>query len=192
LETVTSNFDLLWVILEKIYKITHIAGFALFIWAAAVMIRERRKLHKKLLSLETSEGLSRRPVAIAIGIGKDPTDSARHFLADHGWSKIPVISWNAEGFLKPEAYPEAMAKINDLRKQALKLGVSEVLLFYAGPVDLGMFIGASFDNWVPVKIFAFSNGTYEHRLTLEREASRMNPLVDEMARVAEEAFNPIA
>lgn len=186
------SWEMLWEIIGKIYEITHIFGFALFIWAAVAMIRERRKLHKKLISLETAGNLSKRPVAIAIGIGKDPTESAKHFLADHGWDKIPVINWNSEGFLKPEEYPVAMSHINDLRKQALKLGVSEVLLFYAGPVDLGMFIGASFDNWVPVKIFAFSNGTYEHRLTLEREASRMNPLADELVGAAGEMLNPVA
>jgi hypothetical protein len=45
-----------------------------------------------------------------------------------------------------------------------------------------MFIGASFDNWVPVKVFAFTNGTYEHRFTLEREAARIESMGEQVRR----------
>lgn len=157
-----------------------IGALALF-WVVFTSWKDRRELKKKLLSLEKCENLSKRPVAIVIGIGKDPSESVKSFLADNKWD-IPLISWVSEGFLKSGDYPGAMANINALRKQALKMGVSEVLLFYAGPVDLSMFIGASFDNWVPVKVFAFANGTYEQRFTLEREAARMENVSEKIRR----------
>lgn len=157
-----------------------LGALALF-WVVITTWKEKRELRKKLISLERCEGLSKRPIAIVIGIGKDPSESVRSFLTDNKWD-IPLISWVSEGFLKPNEYPGAMANINALRKQALKMGVSEALLFYAGPVDLSMFIGASFDNWVPVKVFAFTNGTYEHRFTLEREAARIESMGEQVRR----------
>jgi len=161
-------------------NIWDIIGTAALLWAASSLYFAKRKWQKKISAMKGQEnGLSKRPVAICIGIGKSPCASVKAFMEEKGWD-FPILSWVKEGFLHPEDYPSAMAKINDLRKQALDLGASEVQLFYAGPVDIGMFIGASFDNWVPVKVYAF-NGTYELRLVLEREAARSSSLSDDLA-----------
>jgi hypothetical protein len=66
------------------------------------------------------------------------------------------------------------------------LGVSEVLLFYAGPIDLAIFIGASFSDWVPVRVNSFSDaGTYEQRITLGRGPARLGTLTDELIKELE-------
>lgn len=159
-----------------------IIGTVALLWAASSLYVAKRKWQKKISAMKSSEnGLSNRPVAICIGIGKSPCASVKAFMEEKGW-EFPILSWVKEGFLQPEDYPGAMARINDLRKQALDLGVSEVQLFYAGPVDIGMFIGASFDNWVPVKVYAFINGTYQLRLVLERETARSSSLSDDLAK----------
>ncbi|MFA6097019.1 MAG: hypothetical protein WC788_05320 [Candidatus Paceibacterota bacterium] len=171
-ETVNYVIDNIW----------DIIGTAALLWAASSLHFAKRKWQKKISAMKSLEnGLSKRPVAICIGVGKSPCASVKAFLQEKKWD-IPILSWATEGFLKPEDYPGAMAKINSLRKQALDLGVSEALLFYAGPVDLAMFIGASFDNWVPVKVYAFANGTYELHLVLEREAARSSSLRDDLAK----------
>ena len=46
-----------------------------------------------------------------------------------------------------------MLNINELKDQAMKAGATEVLLFYGGPVDLAIYVGARLQNWVPVKVF---------------------------------------
>jgi hypothetical protein len=158
-----------------------IGALALF-YVIIMTWKEKRDLRKRLLSLDKCESLSKRPIAIVIGIGKDPTESVKSFLADNKWADVPIISWVSEGFLKAEEYQTAMAQINSLRKQALKLGVSEVLLFYAGPVDLSFFVGASYDNWVPVQVFTFVGGSYDYRFTLEREAARIETASEKIRR----------
>ena len=77
-----------------------------------------------------------------------------------------------------------MISINRLKDDAQKLAASEVLLFYAGPVELAVHTGASFGNWVPIKVFAFAKdkGTYEHKATLTRETARTATLSDQLAR----------
>ncbi len=172
IETVNYILDNVW----------DIIGTVALLWAASSLYVAKRKWQKKISAMNSQkDGLSKRPVAICIGIGKSPCASAKAFMEEKKWD-IPILSWVTEGFLKPEDYPNAMVKINNLRKQALDLGVSEALLFYAGPVDLAMFIGASFDNWVPVKVYAFANGTYELHLVLEREAARSSSLSDDLAK----------
>ena len=100
-------------------------------------------------------GLSKRPLAIAIGIGKDLEASVGNYLKDQDWD-VQLISWKSgDTWLEPKDYPEVMVKINGLKDLAMKSGVTEVLLFYAGPIDLAIYIGTRLQNWVPVKVFNF-------------------------------------
>jgi hypothetical protein len=82
-----------------------------------------------------------------------------------------------------------MIEINKLKDEAQKLGVSEALLFYAGLVDLAIHTGASFSNWVPIKVFAFdkTKGTYAYRFTMTTETTKMDSLADQMIRKIQEA-----
>jgi hypothetical protein len=47
--------------------------------------------------------------------------------------------------------------------------VTEVNIYYQGPVTFAMALGAMFDNWVPVKIYAFRDGRYHLDLALTTE-----------------------
>jgi hypothetical protein len=166
-------------------NIAAVVTFCVFVWVTVTLFLAKKKVEKKLRFLEKSEktGLSKRPAAIVVGIGKNPIVSVEKFLEDNGWEDIPIISWIADGFLQPKDYTKAMAEINDLRSQALNLGVSEVLLFYAGPLDLATFIGSSFSDWVPINVYAFTDsGTYEYRFTLRREGARLCTVSDELVR----------
>lgn len=53
--------------------------------------------------------------------------------------------------------------------------------FMGGPIDLAMFTAARFTNWVLVKLFQFNKGTYDHRITLDKEAAGINTLVSQLA-----------
>lgn len=169
-------------------NIAAIISFCVLIWVTVQVYLSKKRIEKRMILLEKSDmgGLSRRPAAIVIGIGKNPLTSAKKFMDDCGWTDIPIIDWISEGFLQAKDYSKAMDKINDLRKQALELGVSEVLLFYAGPLDLAMHIGASFSDWVPIKVYAFTDtGTYEQRITLRRETAKSLTMGDELGRELE-------
>lgn len=171
--------------LGKFASIVQIIMFCVFVWATITLLIARKNIEKRMRLIEKNEKnvQSKRSIAIVIGIGKNPIASVKKFLTDNNLAEVPIISWISDGFLQAKDYTKAMAEINDLRSQALKLGVSEVLLFYAGPVDLAMFIGASYSDWVPIKVYAFSDaGTYEQRVTLGRETARLCTLTDELVR----------
>ncbi|MEI6103992.1 MAG: SAVED domain-containing protein [Methanothrix sp.] len=174
-------FDLL----GKFANIVQLIMFCVFVWATVTLLIARKRIERKLNLLEKDEKSvrSKRRIAIVIGVGKNPLASVEKFLADNNLADIPIINWISDGFLQAGDYTAAMAEINDLRSQALKLGVSEVLLFYAGPIDLAMFIGASFSDWVPIRVYAFTDtGTYQHRVTVGREAARLCTMTDELVK----------
>lgn len=54
-------------------------------------------------------GLSKRPVAVVIGAGKDLIATVEIFLKDHGWEDIPIIAWKSGSkWLEPKDYKEAI------------------------------------------------------------------------------------
>jgi len=152
--------------------------------AAFLIWRDKRRLKRKMLSMDRTNEPSNRPIAIVIGIGNDPLAQVKKFLKEQKKENIEILEYIFSDYLQPRGYPDAMISINRLKDDAQKLAASEVLLFYAGPVDLAVHTGASFGNWVPIKVFAFAKdkGTYEHKATLTRETARTATLSDQLAR----------
>ena len=50
--------------------------------------------------------------------------------------------------------------------------MTELHLFYKGPVSFAAGVGAVFDNWAPVHLYEFKDGTYHKALTIEKESVR--------------------
>jgi hypothetical protein len=152
--------------------------------AAFMIWQDKRRLKRKMQSMDHSNEPSNRPIAIVIGIGNDPLAQVKNFLKDQSMENVEILDYIFPDYLQPRGYPDAMININRLKDDAQKLAASEVLLFYAGPVDLAVHTGASFGNWVPIKVFAFAKdkGTYEHRATLTKETARTASLSDQLAR----------
>ena len=119
--------------------------------AAFLIWRDKRRLKRKMLSMDGTNEPSNRPIAIVIGIGNDPLAQVMKFLKDQNLENVEILDYIFSDYLQPRGYPDAMISINRLKDDAQKLAASEVLLFYAGPVDLAVHTGASFGNWVPIK-----------------------------------------
>ena len=87
-------------------NVAQIITFSVFVWVTVTLFRTKKKIEQKMLSLESCEknGLSKRPIAIAIGIGKDPTESVKNFFADQKWEDIPLIPYFFPGFLQSKDY----------------------------------------------------------------------------------------
>lgn len=166
-----------------------ISFFAMAI-AAILLWRERRKLRKTMLSLEGLNAASKPPIVIVIGIGFNPLADVENYLKCHNIKYIKIIKYIFPSVIQPKDYFNTMIEINKLKDEAQKLGVHEVLLFYGGLVDLAIHTGASFCNWVPIKVFAFdkNKGTYEYRFTMTTETTRMDSLTDQMIRKIQEAL----
>jgi len=165
-----------------------IAAFSIFLWFNLDLWRQKRELARRIVATKGDDGeLTERPIAIVIGAGKDMIATVNVFLKDQGWEDVPVISWKSGSkWLKPEDYPEAIININELKDQAMKVGSTEVLLFYGGPIDLAIYLGARLQNWVPVKVFQLAGKTgeeiYLHNITLEKDAAGMERVTEQLVK----------
>ena len=164
-----------------------LTAFFLYLLFRMELWWQKRELKRRIVSIDGNEvGLSKNPIAIIIGVNKDLKASATNYLKDHGWGDVPVISWKSDGWLKPKDYLEAMININKLKDQAMKVGASEVLLFYAGPLDLAIYIGTRLQNWVPVRVFQHAGKAgqeiYLQNITLEKDAARMETLTEQLVK----------
>ncbi|MDD2755382.1 MAG: hypothetical protein PHS80_07610 [Methanothrix sp.] len=175
-------------IVSLLASFASIAAFLLFIYFSLTLWLKKRELSKRIVSLEGGKaGLSERPVAMVIGAGKDIIATVDIFLKEHGWEDVPVIAWKSGGkWLEPKDYREAMININELKDQAMKAGATEVLLFYAGPLDLAIYVGARLQNWVAVKVFQLQGkdgeDLYRCTITLEKDAAGMERLAEQLVK----------
>ena len=137
------------------------------------MLRYRRL--RRLKELQPSEGA----IAMAIGVGMSVTEDARHFLEENfgtdpdGALKVPLLlSYVKLGYFSREQLIDILKEIRDKIRELMVIGgVTEVHLFYGGPLAVAAALGAIVDNWVPVKWYAHnkSTGKYEYFFTLDVE-----------------------
>ncbi len=175
-------------IVSLLASFASITAFLLFLYFSLTLWLKKRELSKRIISLGGSEvGLSERPVAMVIGAGKDMIATVEVFLKNHGWGDVPVIAWKSGSkWLLPKDYPDAMININELKDRAMKAGATEVLLFYGGPVDLAIYVGARLQNWVPVKVFQLQGkegeDLYMCTITLEKDAAGMERMAEQLVK----------
>ncbi len=139
-------------------------------WFIRTWIRHRRR-KKSLEFTPSSEGR----VAVSIGIGISPEEAVKGFLKKR-FPNVPLImSYSKEGHFSGKELLKIFEEIKLDFKDLMKKGdISEVLLFYGGPVTVMALIGAVLDNWVPVRLFAF-NGKYRFHFTLNKESVKGTP-----------------
>lgn len=173
-------------IVSLLASFASIAAFMVFLYFSLGLWLKKRELSKRIISLKGSEvGLSKQPLAMVIGAGKDMIATVEVFLNEMGWRDVPVIAWKSGSkWLEPKDYREAMVNINELKDQAMKAGATEILLFYGGPIDLAIYVGARLQNWVPVRIFQLQGKEGEHlykcTITLEKDAAGMEKMAEQL------------
>lgn len=173
-------------IVSLLASFASIAAFMVFLYFSLGLWLKKRELSKRIISLKGNEvGLSKQPLAMVIGAGKDMIATVEVFLNEMGWRDVPVIAWKSGSkWLEPKDYREAMVNINELKDQAMKAGATEILLFYGGPIDLAIYVGARLQNWVPVRIFQLQGKEGEHlyrcTITLEKDAAGMEKIAEQL------------
>jgi hypothetical protein len=130
---------------------------------------------RRLREVKPAEGA----IAVAIGVGMDISHDARQFLEitfgldEQKQLKVPLLlTYSKSGFLSREEIIDVIRDVrNRLRELMVVGGVSEVHLFYGGPVGVAAALGAIADNWVPVKWYTHNKktGKYEYLFTLDVE-----------------------
>jgi hypothetical protein len=85
-------------IISLLASFASIAAFMLFMYFSLALWLKKRELPKRIISLKGSEiGLSKRPVAMVIGAGKDMIATVEVFLNENGWGDVAVIAWKSGG-----------------------------------------------------------------------------------------------
>lgn len=154
--------------LDFVVNIGTILGWFIgLFWLLQTGMRYIRR--KKLLKFTpSSEGR----VAISIGVGGkiNPKEAVIEFLKKN-FPNVPlVMAYSKPGDLSGEELLKIFEEIkSDFFDLMQKGDISEILLFYGGPVTMMAPIGALVDNWVPVKLFGRDNeGKYLFHFTLNR------------------------
>ena len=159
--------------LDFVANIGTIVGWIIgFSWLLRAGVRHRRR--KKLLKLASSlEGR----VAISIGVGVNPEKAVRDFLRKNFPDVRLVMTYSKLGDFSGKGLLKIFEEIkSDFFHLMEKGDISEILLFYGGPVTVMAPIGAIVDNWVPVKLFGRNNeGKYVFHFTLNRELVKATP-----------------
>ncbi len=125
-------------------------GVAVF--GAVQIWRLRHTYHRRLQALAHQS--TRRPVALAVGIGGNIEGSVRAYLKDQE-QEMEVFSIAREGFLEMEHWSDVLDEFLALKNRlTAEVGPTEIHCFYRGPVVLGTALGAVLGNWVPTILYA--------------------------------------
>ncbi len=124
------------------------------------------KLRRRLKALERQQ--TEHPVALAIGLGLNIEGAVRQYLREAGLD-LPVENYFVEGYVPRDKFYDILRDINRIKARLTEEGVTEVHLFYRGPVTFAMALGAITDNWVPIKVYDYKGGKYQLHLVLEKE-----------------------
>jgi hypothetical protein len=155
-----------WDNLGKFADVLQILSFIFPLVTGAYFLIKSRQLNRRLQALATT--LSKRPVAIAIGLGGSIEGNVRQYLKDNSL-EMEVVTCIREGAVQPGDFPGILRELQDVRARLDEIGVTEVHVFYKGPVTFATALGAMFRNWVPAKIYAFEGGTYVLHMRLDKE-----------------------
>jgi hypothetical protein len=117
--------------------------------------------------------LSSRPVALAIGLGTDISGNVERFL-DENNVLIPLESYHRKAppgsnVVPIEAFPEVASDLKKIKDGMITQGVTELHLFYRGPVSFSVALGTIFRNWVPIKTYNFHDGTYRLEALIDKD-----------------------
>ena len=148
-------------------------GLASFLYSAWRLVVRRLFLNLRLARMERR--LSARPVALAIGIGKDIKGAVRHYLNDKQLL-IPLESYHwapppMSNFVHKGDFPEIIREMEAIKQRMMNQGVTELYLFYSGPVTLAQALGVVFRNFVPIKTYNYVKNGYDLELIIERDGS---------------------
>jgi hypothetical protein len=155
-------------------NLIQIGTFVFTIW---VLWRTRRRLKNYLESLGTSQ--SARPVVMAIGLGGSIEGQVNQYLKANNQS-MAIYPYTREGLVSEEQFKQILRDLLQLKQKLTNVGVTEVHLFYRGPVTLAMGIGAILHNWVPIKVYDFKGGTY-HPVDLPLAKESLLSLLEKVA-----------
>lgn len=114
------------------------------------------------------EASSGRPCALVVSLmGKDINGYVAKCLEGQGLSAITRHSCSAN-YVTPANMDSIMGELLKLKDKMMQDCATTVHLFYMGPNTIAVLIGAILSNWIPVRVYEFSNSEYRYITTLEK------------------------
>src|SRR3989338_5546173 len=173
---------------ETIARTSDVAGIITFIVfiATVLIVSSRTVRYKRRIrrSLERGKGLCA-ALTVSLKPGENIRGHVEAFLKEKGM-EMEIAEINAYGV--------SLNTLTDLRKKFIaekrwltSRGISEVHLFYEGPVATAFFLADVLNNWVPVYIYHFNReGGYECWGLLTESLERMatEEMIKEMSKDA--------
>lgn len=175
----------MWDIIGRISDIAQLVTFIIFISGVALLssrvYRYRRRVKK---TLEKDKGLR---IALAASLKQDENirGQVEAFLKEKG-IEMEITEINVDG-VSLDTLPNLRKKFTAEKRWLTSRGISEVHLFYEGPVASAFFLADVLNNWVPVYVYHFSReGGYQCWGLLTESLERMatEELVKEVTKDA--------
>lgn len=155
---------------DKILSWTaNIIQIATAVFAIVVLVSTRRRLTQWIDRQNRNSGNA--PAALAIGLAGGIRGQVEGYLKAQGLD-MPVQDIDHPEFVPMNRYPLLIRELLKKKDELTRANITELHLFYKGPVSFAAGLGAVFDNWVPVHIYEFKDGTYHRALTIEKESVR--------------------
>lgn len=166
-------------ILSWLANIIQIGAFVFTIW---ILWRTRRQLQQHLQHARQQQGKA--PVALAVGIGGGIEGAVRQYLSSRGL-QMDIVPYTREGWGARDDFYNILRDLLRIKQQLIDNSVTEVHLFYRGPVTLALGLGAIFDDWVPVRIYELDKKAGEYELNLILGKGAVLELIDEIGKEGE-------
>jgi len=157
-------------VIERVLSWTaNLIQIATAVFAIAVLVSTRRRLTRWMEMQQRASG--RAPAALAVGLAGGIRGQVEQYLKMQGM-EMPLADLDHPEFIPMNRYPVLIRDLLKKKNELTETGVTELHLFYKGPVSFAAGMGAVFDNWVPVHVYEFKDGTYHRALTIEKESVR--------------------
>jgi len=150
-----------WLILHRVADLLGVLTTLPMLIAAVLFLHRARRYRQRLQEMEGQT--TPRPVALAVSLtGLDISEQVRAFIAGLG-AQWPMRLYMRGEEISRDTLPTVIQQLVRLKNGLSLEGVTEVHLFYAGPVALGIMLGGLLHNWVPVKVYHLNSltGQYE-------------------------------
>ncbi len=150
-----------WPLLSAVADIFGILSAIPMLAAAVLFAQSARRYRQRLQEMERQT--TPHPIALAVSLtGLDISEQVRAFLVRQG-KHWPVRVYRHDEAVDPATLPGVIQQLVRLKNELSLDGVTEVHLFYAGPVALGIMLGGMLHNWAPVKVYHLNSltGQYE-------------------------------
>jgi hypothetical protein len=153
--------------LERIVGwIANVIQIGSVIFAVVSLWLARRELTRYLKARKAAT--SGRPWALIIGLGSDIAGQVEAYLADQKLD-LPTRTYTRKGYVSSDDLLSILKDLLKIKDDLTQAGATEVHLFYKGPVTMAMAVGAVTDNWVPIKVYEYTQGEYRLSCVLEKE-----------------------